>query len=166
MTFPSIDESVTLHVLCLERDVSKRLFILPDEFNRSNAAQYDEADVRLRSNPFRGYSSGGPSVTSLTIPLHDDLLRHRGETIMSVIDFFEALAHPHYYTEGNRVASPRVLIRIGDFFKMRGNPDNVDVTFRKPYRNGIYLQADISVTMSEALRVPLAAVNVHQGERR
>ena len=71
---------------------------------------------------------------------------------LKLVDFvkdLKALTYPQYLT--NIYKPPMILLEVGDFFKMRGFC-TVSVSWKKPLREGRYVNASVTIQVTEALK--------------
>lgn len=115
----------------------------PDEISDSNSANFEDQAVKGRSSPFKAYDSSGPRTISFTVELVAD---YCSEGIVKTVNKLRALVYPHKQTV---IVEPRCKVCIGNFLQVTGVPTNIDVTWKKPYKDGIYTLADVSITVSE-----------------
>lgn len=152
-------ETIECYIINLITDSRIEFELTPEEVSDSVSAQYDETVPRGRSNPILGYNSSGPRTVSYTIPLHDDYCK---EGILATVNKLQALAYPIYHT--GSIQAPTALIRLGKMVNTTGVCTEVGVTWKKPYRDGVYLNADVSLTFTETLSTPKGAVDIESGE--
>ena len=126
----------------------------PDEINDTTSTQFDPQEIRGRSSPYQGYNSSGPRVVSFELVLHDDLCK---EGLLSTVNRLRSLAYPGY---GGVLSAPACLVRIGDMIHMKAIINDVGVVWQKPYRNRIYLVANVSLTLSEVVDTPHSASDI------
>lgn len=121
--------------------------ISPDEVTESNSAQFDDADIRGRSSPFKQYSQTGPRSVSFTIQLYAD---YCPMGIVQTVNAVKALVYPRYT---DVIEAPHAYFKIGKFMALDGVVNSVSVSWRKPFRDGYYLFADVSIDMDEVRSV-------------
>nr|DAY14360.1 MAG TPA: putative peptidoglycan binding domain protein [Caudoviricetes sp.] len=115
----------------------------PEEITDSSTANFTDQTVRGRSSPFKAYENSGPRSISFSVILVDDY-RHGG--LVNTVNALRALVYPH---NDAYIIAPQCLLRIGDFLNIKCVPSDISVTWRKPYREGIYTVAEVSITVSE-----------------
>ena len=101
--------------------------------------------IRGRSSPFKGYSSSGPREVSFSISLCQDYCK---EGLLKTVNRLSALTYPH---NESYVKPPKCKIVIGKFINITGVITAVGVEWRKPYKEGIYSFADVSISASEVV---------------
>lgn len=126
----------------------------PEEVNDSNTANFEDQAVKGRSSPFKAYDSSGPRNISFTIELSADYCK---EGIVQTVNKLEALVYPHKQTV---IVEPRCRFVLGKFLKVTAVPVSVDVIWKKPYKDGIYTLADVSITLNEVESVGTFAKEV------
>ena len=132
----------------------------PEEFTDSNSANFEDQFTLGRSGPFKGYSNSGPRNIDFTVSLHMDYCR-RG--IVQTVDSLQALCYPTY---DNRISAPQCLLVIGKFLKVKVVPQSVSVTWKGPYRDGVYMMADVTLSFSEVVDASISAKQVETGKVR
>ncbi|AWD93029.1 hypothetical protein HSE3_gp077 [Bacillus phage vB_BceM-HSE3] len=133
---------------------------MPDEISDNENAQFEDQAIAGRSAPIFNYSSSGPRSVSFSITLHDDYCK---DGILATVNKFKALVYPSYR---ELIASPKCYIRIGDFIRCICVVESVDVTWKKPYRNGIYIVADVNISLKEVADVPYSTHEIEGGIRK
>ena len=128
--------------------------ISPEEITESVSAQFDEADVRGRSSPFKQYSQSGPKSVSFTISLYAD---YCPMGIAQTVSAIKALVYPQY---SDVIEAPHSYFKLGKFIAIDGIVSSVSVTWKKPFRDGYYLFADVSIDMDEVRSVAQSAKEV------
>lgn len=128
--------------------------ISPEEVTESVSAQFDEADVRGRSSPFKQYSQSGPKTVSFTISLYAD---YCPMGIVQTVSAIKALVYPQY---SDVIEAPHSYFKIGKFIAIDGIVSSVSVTWKKPFRDGYYLFADVSIDMDEVRSIAQSAKEV------
>lgn len=126
----------------------------PEEINDMNSAQFDSQEIRGRSSPYQGYNTSGPRTISLELMLHDDLCK---EGLLNTVNHLKSLTYPGY--EGVLVP-PSCLVRIGDMIHAKAITNDVGVVWQKPYRNGIYLLATVSLNFTETPDTPFSSSEI------
>jgi len=124
--------------------------ILPDEIQESHDANFTPMEIMSRSGQLFAYSGGSSRTTSINIEVHEDYLADYNGGYADIREFaaqFKALTYPEYM--GPRVIPPMILLRVGDFIQFKGVCTNAQVTWKKPMRNGRYILADFSISLTE-----------------
>lgn len=137
--------------------------VLPDEFTESHSTNFEPFDIKSRSNPVASYAGSAARTVSITVGVHEDYLSQFG--ISDIRDFVAAvksITYPEYM--GTKVVPPRVLLRIGNFFKMKGYCTDCSITWKKPIRNERYIYADITFSITEAINQAFAASEIFAKE--
>ena len=123
----------------------------PDEITDTNSNQFDPQDIRGRSSPYQGYNNSGPRSISFNVILHDDLCK---EGVLNTVNHLRSLTYPNY---GGVLIPPKCLVRIGDMIHCKAVINDVSVVWQKPYRNGVYLVADVTINATEVVDTPFSA---------
>lgn len=132
--------------------------LIPEEISESLAAAFDPQEIRGRSNPIQGYNNSGPRSVEFTVTLHDDYCK---DGILNVVNSLKALEYPLY---NSYVVPPNCYVRIGKMIRMQAICTGVNVTWKKPYRQGYFINADVSLSFSEVRSNPQDASEVEGGE--
>lgn len=115
----------------------------PDSISDNITANFDAQSPRGRSSPFQGYGGSGPRTLDFSIELSADYCT---EGIVQTCDSLRALCYPHNATV---IVEPKCLFRLGRFLSVKAVPNSVGVEWRKPYKDGIYTLATVSISLSE-----------------
>lgn len=118
----------------------------PDEVSDSVAAVFSAQDVRGRSSQYQGYDHTNSRTISFTVTLHDDLCE---KGVLNTANHLKSLSYPDY--NGGLVVAPKVYIHIGDMIRAYAVITNVSVSWKKPYRNNVYVEADVSIEATEVV---------------
>ena len=153
-----IVDSIPCYIINLNTSTKIEFNLTPEEISESNSTSIDEQVPKGRSSPIIGYTSTGPNELSFTISLCDDYL---DESIDVVVRKLKALIFPLYNT---MIYTPKALVRIGSFINFTGVPTSVDVTWKKPYRNGLYIYADVSLAFTEVTDKALDSKDIEGGK--
>lgn len=132
-------------------------FYLPEEFNDEFSAQFDDAEVRGRTSPMRGYSGSGPRQLNFTATIHAD---YCVGGLMTTIDKLKALTFPKY---GSNIEPPSCYIRIGNIVSAKTTVNSIGIAYQKPYRNGEFVMAEVSFDMTEVVDESYDAVDIENG---
>jgi hypothetical protein len=136
----------------------------PDDITEAHTANFEQIDIKSRSNPLQAYSGSGARTTDLSFDIHEDDLRVSIGANADIIQFVgqvKALTYPRY--QGGVVIPPRVFIKIGDFFRMKAFCGSVNVTWKKPIRNNRYICASLQMSFTEILSLSFTADEVTTG---
>lgn len=131
---------------------------VPEEIEDANSASFSETNILGRSAPVLGYDGSGPRNVTFTLQLHDD---YCPQGIKKAVHELKSLTYPKY---GNYIQAPRCYVRIGDFLRITGVCEDVSVGWKKPYRDGVFVYADVSLSFKAALEVPFSVDEVLGGE--
>lgn len=152
-----IRDTTPFYLINLITGTRLSLDITPDEITDSVGAEFEEQPIRGRSSPLKGYSSSGPRQVSFTITTADDYCK---DGLVPTVNMLKAMVYPVY---SGIVVSPEIYLRIGYLIAMKAVLNSVDVTWKKPIRNGFYTVADISFDFSEVVDIPRSAEEIEQG---
>ena len=126
----------------------------PESVSDSASAQFDAISPRGRSSPIQGYSGSGPRSISFDLNLSIDYCKNG---LRKTVAAMRALCYPSRQTI---IIPPKVMLKIGCFIKVVGIPTSVNVTWKKPYKEGVYSFADVSFSMEEVEDVGSTASEV------
>lgn len=115
----------------------------PDQIEDSKSTQYEDEQTIGRSSPFKGYQGSGPRSVSFTITIVAD---YCPDGLVTTCNRMKALCYPH---KSSHIVGPKALFVLGSFFKVVGTPKDVNVIYKKPYRDGMYTLADVSFSLDE-----------------
>jgi hypothetical protein len=138
----------------------------PDDISESHTANFENEDIHGRSSPLAVFSGGGARTTNLSIDLHEDYLRMfspqmQNTDIVMFVSQIKALTYPRY--QGGVVIPPRCFIKVGEFLMMKAYCSSVNVSWKKPLRNGRYISATVSMEFSEILSISFSADEIASG---
>lgn len=133
--------------------------LIPETVSDNNSASFDAQDIRGRSNPIQGYNTSGPRTVSFSIQLHDDYCK---DGILTTVNKLRALTYPAY---GGGVTPPSCYVRFGKMIRMKAVVTSVSVQWNKPYRNGVFTQAEVSLDFTEIRNKSLSASNIEGGKQ-
>lgn len=139
--------------------------IMPEEFTETHSTIFEQIDIKSRSNPLASYAGSTSRTVDISVDIHEDYLAEFNGGRADIRDFVAAvrsITYPQY--QGTIVIPPRVLIRIGNFFKLKGYCNSCSVTWKKPIRNGRFISATLSFSLSEALEQSYTAAEVFTKE--
>lgn len=135
---------------------SKIEFYLPDSFIDTNTANFEDVAIRGRSTPLRGYDSSGPRSISFDLDLHDD---YCPIGLKETVKKMRALTYPSY--KGYAVP-PECYIKLAEVFSSRATVNSVSVSYEKPYRDGHYVKATVSLDITP-ISDSLSAEDIEKG---
>lgn len=151
------DESVECYVKNLVTGTTIKFRALPEEFSESVNATFEEQPIRGRSEAYQGYSYSGPHNLSFDVTLHDDLC---DDGIQNTVNKLKALVYPDY---GGTIISPKCYVRFGNMVAMKAIISSISVSRNKPYRDGIYLSASVSLEFTECENLSKSVRDIESG---
>lgn len=151
-------DEIVCYIINLVTNSRIEFTLIPDEVSDSVSSQFEETTPMGRSGPIYGYSATGPHSVSFSIQLHDDYCKGG---ILNTVNKLKALTYP-VYNSGN-INPPKCLIRIGNIINMTAKCSEVSVTWQKPYRNGQYIMAEVSLSFDEVTSRSMSAYDVEKG---
>lgn len=154
------DEASNVFILNYLTGQSAIFPFISESYSEGESADFDQQQVRGRSNPFFGYASSGPRSGSFNVKLFDDFCI-RPEGILATVSFLRSLVYPEY--RANFIDPPSAYVRIGRHPQLKVVITSVNVNWELPMRNGIYIVADVSIDYSHTLESPYSASEVAGG---
>lgn len=137
--------------------------IIPEELGYSYSPNFTEQEVLGRMSPIQLYTGGSDKVYTFTLSVHEDMVMNlEGQDYKNIIDFVDdlkAMSYP-YLDSTNNMRAQKIYFQIGEI-SGRGYVQ-VGVAWKKPFRNGRYVMADISFTIT--VEELLQKVEVEVGE--
>lgn len=130
---------------------------LPQEVTDQIATDFDDIVIRGRSAPLRGYSASGPRTVSFDLELHEDYCPYG---LVNTCAQLKALCYPGY---DSNVNAPQCYVRIGQAVTGIFTVSDVSVTYQTPYRDDMYVFANVSISLTEAGDVVRSAAEVEAG---
>lgn len=131
--------------------------IVPEEFTESHSTNFEQLQIQSRSSALASYGGSNSRTVGISFDIHEDYLgEYMGiNDISEFIAQIKALTYPLY--QNGVVIPPRCYLKVGSIFKMRGYPESVDVTWKKPIRDGRMIAASISISMVEYVSLSWSA---------
>lgn len=152
-----LDSEIEFFITNLNTGTKIRFGISPESVSDSFSAQFDDEFVRGRSSPFKGYSGSGPRDISFSLKLYAD---YCPEGIVQTVRMLRALA---YAEKDGVIRPPRCYFSLGTFMQITGVPTSVNVIWEKPYKEGIYSFATVSLSIQEVEEKSRIASEVETG---
>lgn len=146
---------ISCYILNLITNDSVTFDCEPDEITDSNQNNYDPVDIRGRSSPYQGYNASGPRQINFSVTLHADMCR---DGLQNTLNKLRALTYP-IYSQG-ALLRPEAFFHIGYMISCRCIVNNVNITFQKPIRDHFYVQAEVSIDLTETPITPFGADEV------
>ena len=139
--------------------------ILPDEFTETHSTNFESIDIKSRSNPLASFAGSSARTSDISFDIHEDYLAEFNGGTADIREFIAAIksiTYPEY--QGTIVVPPRILLRVGSFFKIKGYCNSCSITWKKPIRDGRFILASVSISITEALSQSFAASEVFTQE--
>lgn len=139
--------------------------ILPDEFSETHQTTFETIEIKSRSNPLASYAGSTARTVDISVKIHEDYLAEFNGGTADIRDYVAAIksiTYPEY--QGTVVVPPTVLLRIGDFFKIKGYCTSCTITWEKPIRDNHYIVATANFSIAEALSQSYTASEVFTKE--
>lgn len=135
-------------------DVDSQIEIntIPQSVAYDYSPNFSEFDMLGRLSPVYLYTGGSDKTYSFSITIHEDMEEvSRHGTIIDFVDKLKSLSYPTKNTKG--------LPYLKDVYFQVGNITgvgivNTSVSWKKPFRNGRYVMADISFTITAIDTIP------------
>lgn len=129
-------------------------FECPDSVSESVSANYDMQSIIGRAGSVRGYNNTTDKSYSFTLLLNDDLCP---KGIVQTVAFIQSQLYPEYKS---MIIPPKTMLRIGHIMSARCVLTGCDVTWKKPYRDGHYINAEVAITIETSDEVPPSASEI------
>lgn len=133
-------------------------FEVPEELSEDLSASYDQQTILGRAGSIKGYNNTSDITLSFTLKLHDDYCKWG---IVRTVNFIKSQLYPEYDAE---IVAPKTMFRCGSVFSALCVLTSVSVTWKKPYRDGHYISADVSITIETINNVPPSASEILSSE--
>lgn len=130
---------------------------VPPQLSDSYSAQFDPVSIRGRSNQLQGYSETTSREISWTVEVHDDYAEYG---LAGTIAMLKALVYPNY---SGYVETPVCYIRIGNAVSGRFVMTSVSVDYQIPYRDDMFVYAEVQLSATEAGDVVYSAAEIEGG---
>ena len=154
----NMQDKIPCYIINLVTGSRIEVDILPDEISESKDSQFDSVDLRGRSAPLQGYNCSGARSVSYSLTLHDDYCKGG---LLSTVRKLKALEYPEY--ANSSLTPPKCYVRFGSMISMSAIVTSVSITWKKPYRNGFYINADVNLEFSEVVDTPYSASQIEAG---
>lgn len=129
------------------------LDLVPQTVNYTYSPNFSSQSVLGRLSPIQIYTSGSDITYSFSVTLHEDLIYKQGKTIGELfgglhnfVDRIKSLSYPEELTGHFK----NVYFQIGEISGV--GIVNTSVGWRKPFRKGRYIVADINFNIVEIRR--------------
>lgn len=133
---------------------------IPEEFSYSKSNNFEDMEIKGRSEPFQGYNNSSALTVDVSVTISADYCT--GRNIDVVLSKLEALAYPRY-SEAGRIIPPKCFFRCATF-SVEGVLDNLSITRRLPIIDGKYSIAEVSLSFIETHDTSVSAKTV-QGRK-
>ena len=126
--------------------------IIPDSLSYKYSPNFSGQGTLGRMSPIQIYSGGSPRTYSFTLTLHEDCLESTNyNTLTGIVDALKSLSYP-IVSKSGIMKKPSVFYTIGSISGMGIVQTNI--SWKKPFRDGRYIMADISFNITEELKFP------------
>lgn len=124
-----------------------QLSLSPDSVSESISANVNQEDIVARSAPIITYTSTGARQVTVSFAQTEDTLPDGFNTIDSYVSALKSFVYPGY--SNGLVSSPSCQLVIGTSLNVIGICQNVNVSWKPPYRNNRIQIAQIDITVLE-----------------
>jgi hypothetical protein len=152
----------------LDLESGQRLFFqnMPEEIAESKAANWNDTDILGRSEPLKAYGGSTARAVSLTLQFAASIDSGDGGTSSALLEkmrFVRSLVYPTY-TELTTAPS-KVLLSIGQWFKMVSIVRDVAVTYKRPWTEQATepMLTTVAISLEEANSNPYGRVDILSG---
>ncbi|WJZ23501.1 contractile injection system tube protein [Listeria phage LIS04] len=137
--------------------------IVPEEISESHSTNMEQVAIQSRSSALAAYGGSNSRTTSIQFDIHEDyLIEYMGiKDITEYVAKIKALTYPRF--ENGAVIPPRCYLKVGSVLKLTGYPESVDITWRKPIRDGRLIWASISINFTEYVSLSYSADEIASG---
>lgn len=133
---------------------------IPEEFSYSKSNNFEDMEIKGRSEPFQGYNNSSALTVDVSVTISADYCT--GRNIDVILSKLEALSYPRY-SEAGRIIPPKCFFRCATF-SVEGVLDNLSITRRLPIIDGKYSIAEVSLSFIETHDTSVSAKTV-QGRK-
>ena len=132
---------------------------MPEGLSDSASANYEQANIRGRSNQIQGYSDTEARTVSFDYTFHEEL---EPDGLLTTIARIKALEYPGY---SSVVEPPKCYLRLGNVVRGTFICTSADVSYREDagVRNDYYLGADVSFNFTETNDFARSAAEIEDG---
>lgn len=124
-----------------------QLSLSPDSVSESINTNLNQEDIVARSAPIITYTGTGARQITVSFAQTEDTLPNGFNTIDSYVNAIKSFSYPNY--SNGLVSSPSCQLVIGTSLNVIGICQNVQVTWKPPYRNNRMQIAQIDITILE-----------------
>ena len=127
---------------------------IPEGLNDNINSNFSGIDIRGRSNAIQGYDSSGPREISFSLEVHEDYLEYG---LINTVAMLKALCYPNY---SGYVEAPVCYIKMGNAVSGQFIITSVGVDYKLPYKDDMFVAADISISATEAGNIVYSASEI------
>ena len=113
--------------------------VVPESASEGVSAIWNETQIPGRSASYRSYKGTSNRSLNFSIKLHMDLLKELSTEDMdltTICDYMKSLVYPEY--SQNAILPPVCILKLTDYFKLRGTFDSISVSYELPLRDIVY----------------------------
>ena len=112
---------------------------IPEEFSYSKSNNFEEMEIKGRSEPFQGYNNSSALTVDINVTISADYCENHD--IDSVLQVLESFAYPRY-SEAGRIVPPKCFFRCATF-SVEGVLESINIVRKLPIIDGKYTIAEV-----------------------
>lgn len=129
---------------------------IPEEFSYSKSNNFEEMEIKGRSEPFQGYNNSSALTVDISVTISADYCENHD--IDSVLQVLESFAYPRY-SEAGRIVPPKCFFRCATF-SVEGVLESINIVRKLPIIDGKYTIAEVSISIIETHPTSVSAKTV------
>ena len=129
---------------------------IPEEFSYSKSNNFEEMEIKGRSEPFQGYNNSSALTVDINVTISADYCENHD--IDSVLQVLESFAYPRY-SEAGRIVPPKCFFRCATF-SVEGVLESINIVRKLPIIDGKYTIAEVSISIIETHPTSVSAKTV------
>ena len=135
---------------------------IPEEFSYAKSNNFEEMEIKGRSEPFQGYNSSSALTVDISVTISADYCENHD--IDTVLQKLESFAYPRY-SEAGRIIPPKCFFRCATF-SVEGVLESINITRKLPIIDGKYTIAEVSLSIIETHPTAVSAKTVEGRKSR
>ena len=129
---------------------------IPEEFSYSKSNNFEEMEIKGRSEPFQGYNNSSALTVDINVTISADYCENHD--IDSVLQVLESFAYPRY-SDAGRIVPPKCFFRCATF-SVEGVLESINIVRKLPIIDGKYTIAEVSISIIETHPTSVSAKTV------
>ena len=129
---------------------------IPEEFSYAKSNNFEEMEIKGRSEPFQGYNSSSALTVDISVTISADYCENHD--IDTVLQKLESFAYPRY-SEAGRIIPPKCFFRCATF-SVEGVLESINIVRKLPIIDGKYTIAEVSISIIETHPTSVSAKTV------